>query len=86
MGQGRGKGGDLGRSFFEGVLRGGGQVVDQKKIRQGAGRPLVVLGPERLIHFRHNNNCEMAIWQVLVCAGSGIYKTNKGGIFSRGYS
>ena len=36
-------------------LGAGGQVGDQKQIRQGAGRPSVVLGPERPTHFRHNN-------------------------------
>ena len=46
----------------EALLRGfeesfgvGGQVGDHEKSRQGAGRPSVVLGPERPTHFRHNN-------------------------------
>ena len=62
MGTRDGSGGDLGRGPFEGlkiVFKGflgvGGQVTDPKKIRQGAGRPSVVLGPERLTHFRHNH-------------------------------
>ena len=40
---------------FEGGFGGVGQVGDHKKSRQGAGRPAVVLGPERPTHFRHNN-------------------------------
>ena len=61
MGQGRGEGwrGEILEEAllrsFEGVLGVKGQVWDQKQIRQGAGRPLVVLGPERPTCTRHSN-------------------------------
>ena len=40
---------------LDGVLVVWGQVGDHQKSRQGAGRPSVVLVPERPTHFRHNN-------------------------------
>ena len=39
----------------EGVLGVWAPVEDYEKSRQGAGRPSVVLGPERPTHSRHNN-------------------------------
>ena len=60
IGQGRWKGGKLLKEAllmsFEGVFCGvGGQVGGHQRIRQGAGRPSVVLRPERPTHFWHND-------------------------------